>query len=107
MTNTPITVKKVLDSMGGWENIQLCMDADRFEYHPSQNRLSIYYWDDKTIRRVSIYATYYNVYPENPIRVFFVSPSSPCNIYLYCNGTINRDLILLIRSVTGLSLDLL
>lgn len=104
MTDTPITVKKVLDSMGGWENIKLCMDADRYEYHPSKDSLSIYYWDDKTLRRVNIYATYCNVNPESPIRVYFVSPSSHCNID--CNGTINKHLVRVIKSVTGLSLDL-
>lgn len=104
MTDTPITVKKVLDSMGGWENIKLCMNADRYEFHLSHNRLSIYYWEDKTIRRVNIYGTYYDFFPESPVRVYFVSPSAPCSIQ--CDGNINRQLILVIKSVTGLRLDL-
>lgn len=105
MADTPITVKKVLDSMGGWENIKLCMDADRYVFKKSIDLLNIYYWKNKTLRILGIYANYSScVDAGDPLRIYFVSPSTPCLIY--CDGTINNHLMNVIKSATGLSLDL-
>lgn len=105
MTHTQIAVKKVLDSMGGWENIKLCMDAEKFEVDEGYNRITIWYWNNGTRLRVNMYASTYNTVVNHPVRVYFVSPDCPCTIY--CDGTPNKDLICVIKRVTGLSLDLL
>ena len=105
MTHTQIAVKKVLDSMGGWENIKLCMDAEKFEVDEGYNRITIWYWKGGTRQRINIYGDigYEGVNPA--VRVYFISPNYPCSID--CNGTINKPLIAVIREITGLSLDLL
>lgn len=105
MTHTQIAVKKVLDSVGGWENIKLCMDAEKFEVDEGYNRITIWYWKGGTRLRINIYGNigYEGVNPA--VRVYFISPNYHCSID--CNGTINKPLIAVIREITGLSLDLL
>ena len=90
--------------MGGWENIQLCMDAKKFEVDEGYNRISIWYYKGQTRLRLNIYASMQK--NENwPVKVYFISPNYPCSIN--CDGTINRVLVHAIERTTGLRLDLL
>ena len=101
MTDTPKVFQTVLDSIGGWENVQLCIDAETFEVNEGCNRISIWYWSKGTRLMINIYASA----ESERVRVYFISPNYPCSIL--CDGTINKHLITAIRSLTDLSLDLL
>ena len=97
----PISVKMILDSLGGWEMLQLCLGAKSYDTCEEVDRFSIRYIDGE----LRIYCKAW----EGKIRVYGAFGEGGRNEFvniILTGGSYNKDFVGVVERVTQLKLDL-